>query len=83
MMLAIMLLIYMTNLIQAGVPTPYYRMTVDPVVSDLANKCGIPTDSVPAISPNQYNSLVSLVRDITTFLIVNYIPIVEIIIIIW
>ena len=45
-------------------PTPYYGSTVDPVVMAMANQCNIPTDSVPAVSPSQYNSLISDVRNI-------------------
>lgn len=63
-LLAVTFLTCMTNLSQADVPTPYYGSTVNPVVSDLAKKCSIPTDSVSAVSPSQYNSLVSDVRNI-------------------
>ena len=46
-------------------PTPYYGSTVDHgFVKDLTKQCNISTDSVPALSPSQYNSLVSDVRSI-------------------
>lgn len=52
------------ELSKADAPTPYYGSTVDPVVMELANHCSIPTDSVPAVSPTQYNSLVADVKSI-------------------
>ena len=60
-----MILIYMMMLSEAfEPPTAYYGSTVDPVVMELAKQCNISTNSVPAVSPSQYNSLVSDVKNI-------------------
>ena len=45
-------------------PTAYYGSTVDPAVMELTKQCNISTDSVPAVSPSQYNSLVSDIKTI-------------------
>ena len=45
-------------------PTAYYGSTVDPVVMELTKQCNISTDSVPEVSPSQYNSLVSDVKNV-------------------
>jgi len=43
-------------------PIPYYGSTVDPTVASLTEGCDIPTDSVAAVSPRQYDALTSNVR---------------------
>lgn len=65
LVLVTMMLIYTTILGEAfDPPTPYYGATVDPFVMNLTKQCDISTDSVPAISPTQYKSLTSDVRNI-------------------
>lgn len=61
----IILTMYVMEFGQASdLPTPYYGSTEDPVVVNLSKHCSIPADSVPAISPSQYKSLISNVKSI-------------------
>ena len=62
-----LLLIYIMKLSEASEPpTPYYGSSAEPVATEATNhgECNIATDSVPAVSPSQYNSLISDVRKI-------------------
>ena len=60
-----LLLLYMMKLSEASEPpTPYYGSNTEPVATDAANHGDCSVDSVPAVSPSQYNSLTSDVRKI-------------------
>ena len=60
-----LLLLYMMKFSEASEPpTPYYGSNTEPVATDAANHGDCSVDSVPAVSPSQYNSLTSDVRKI-------------------